>query len=276
MKISVVVCIKNEEKRIEECLRGIIANNPDEIIVVDGNSSDKSVEISMLYTDKVIVTNNSNLTRDRQIGINHASNDFIAMIDADHRLNDHDLQLLLNDLHSYNFDVVQSQLISFKNENWLNRAEEQMWELNHNHPGQRNMIGVAPAIYKKELFNRIGFDDSITKTIDDTDFIYRLSKLSDVKYGIGLTKIAQLHDPTFSSYIKKFKWYGVGDGEFCLKHPSRTFSMLFHLFIRYPFIYSLKSLLALKLFSFPYLILQGSVRGFWAIKTIFCYKFPLT
>ena len=36
-KISVVVCVKNEESRLEECLKRIKLNNPDEIIVVNGN-----------------------------------------------------------------------------------------------------------------------------------------------------------------------------------------------------------------------------------------------
>ncbi|NQW69749.1 MAG: glycosyltransferase family 2 protein [Betaproteobacteria bacterium] len=268
MAISVVVCIKNEEHRIEDCLRSILSNNPDEVIVIDGGSIDNSVELSRKFTDKVIVTSNSNLTRDRQIGISAARNDYIAMIDADHRLKENDLNSLLADLEIYKFDIVQSQLVSFRNSNWLNIAEEQMWELNHNHPGPRDMIGVAPAIYRKKLFELIEFDDTITKTIDDTDFAYRLSQLPDIKYGIGRTRIAQLHNPSFASYMRKFKWYGIGDGEFCIKHRNRTPSMLYHLLFRYPFVYSLKALFKLKLLAFPYLILQGFTRGYWAMKTI--------
>jgi len=268
MGISVVVCIKNEEKRIKDCLQSIITNNPDEIIVVDGGSNDKSVEISRRFTDKVIITSNSSLTRDRQIGIDAAIHKYIAMIDADHRLEQNDLESLLKDLKTYKFDIVQAQLVSFRNDSWLNKAEEQMWEINHNHPGPRDMIGVAPAIYKKDIFEIINFDDTITKTIDDTDFIYRLSQLPGISYGIGATKVAQLHNPLFASYMKKLKWYGIGDGEFCIKHPSRINSMLYHLFVRYPFVYSSKALIKMKIFAFPYLILQGFTRGFWAVKTI--------
>lgn|SRR5574344_1185908 len=266
--ISVVCCIKNEEKRIEECLKTIQKCNPFEIIIVDGNSSDKTVEICKKYTDKIINTKNSNLTKDRQIGINAAKSNYIAMIDADHRLQKDDLQNLLDDLKNYNFDIVQSQLKSFNNYNWLNKAEEQMWELNHNIPGEKTMIGVAPAIYKKEIFNKINFDDTITKTIDDTDFIYRLSLIPGVKYGIGTVKIAQIHDSDFKSYLKKFIWYGKGDGEFCIKHKNRCPSMLFHLFIRYPIIYSIKALLNFKFYAVFYLIFQGLVRGYNAVYTI--------
>lgn len=267
-KISVVVCVKNEEKRIKECLDCIILNEPDEIIVVVGDSDDKTAEIAKRYTNKVIITKNSNLPRDRQIGINMAKNEFIAMIDGDHRLLRDDLKSLLADLKKYRFDMVQSGIKAFHNNNWMNKAEEQMWELNDNIPGPSKMIGAAPSIYKKSLFEKIQFDDTITKTIDDTDFAYRLSLLKDVRYGIGDTLISQLHTASYHDYFKKFKWYGIGDGEFCIKHRERAFSMWFHLFVRYPVIYPIKAIFHGKFWAAPYCFIQGIVRGSWMIITI--------
>lgn len=268
IKISVVVCVLNEEKRIENCLKSILKNNPDEIILVDGGSKDKTVEIAKKYTNNIICNEKSNLTRDRQCGINAASNSYVALIDADHRLKKDDIKRLMFDMKKYNFDIVQSQLCSYRNNNWMNKAEEQMWDLNHNIAGPRDMMGVAPAIYKKSLFEKINFDDTITKTIDDTDFIYRLSLIPEIKYGIGDTKISQLHTGTCKSYIKKFKWYGIGDGEFCIKHKNRRNSMIYHLFIRYPIIYFWNAIGKGKLYAAPYVALQGWVRGFWCLKTM--------
>ncbi len=266
-KISVVVCVKNEEARLEECLKRVQMNEPDEIIVVDGDSSDRTVEIARRYTDKVIITQKSNLTRDRQIGLNAARNEYIAMIDGDHRLEKDDLDLLLKDLTDNRFAIVQSQLKSFSNMNWMNKGEEQMWDLFHNIPGPKKMIGVAPAMYRKSVFDRIQFDDRITKTIDDTDFIYRLSLLPDITYGIGNTKIAQLHTDAYKDYIKKFKWYGIGDGEFCIKHKNRALSMWFHLLIRYPLIYPVRAIAKKKFYAAGYCFLQGIVRAKWMIMT---------
>lgn len=178
-----------------------------------------------------------------------------------------DLERLLNDLLDNKFVIVQSQLKSFSNMNWMNRGEEQMWDLFHNIPGPKQMIGVAPAMYRKSIFERILFDDRITKTIDDTDFIYRLSRLPDVRYGIGNTKIAQLHTDAYRDYIKKFKWYGIGDGEFCIKHRNRAPSMWFHLLIRYPLIYPVRAILKGKIYAAGYCFLQGLIRARWMIVT---------
>ena len=55
-KVSVVVCAKNEEKRIVSCLKSISKNKVDEIILVDGNSSDNTVKLAKKFIDKVIIS----------------------------------------------------------------------------------------------------------------------------------------------------------------------------------------------------------------------------
>jgi glycosyltransferase involved in cell wall biosynthesis len=262
-KISVVVCTRNEESRIEDCLKGIKLNMPDEIIVVDGGSTDRTREIASKYTDVVIESKNSSLTRDRQIGIDKASNQLIAMIDSDHRLLEGDIQSLVNDLYDFDLDIVQSGLLSYKNHGFWDKAEEQTWFLVHNVPlGKRSMLGTAPAIYKKEVFAHVRFSDHITKSIDDTDFIYRLLKTTSYKVGIGRTRIRQFHFANFNTYMSKFLWYGKGDGEFCFKNPERTSRMLFHLLIRYPVLYPLRSIKKGYFNAAPFFFVQGLTRFF--------------
>ena len=90
-KISVVVCAKNEEDRIKDCLNSIQKNNIDEIILVDGNSTDNTSKIANQYECKVILSKSGSLTADRQIGIDNTRNNYVAMIDADHILNKNDI-----------------------------------------------------------------------------------------------------------------------------------------------------------------------------------------
>ncbi len=264
--ISVVVCVKNEAARISECLASIAAEKPYEIILVDGSSTDNTVEIARQFTDRVIVSAAGSLCADRQVGIDAASCALIAMVDADHRLPEGSLQSLAKDLEDYRLDIVQSQLRMFDNRGFWCKAEDEMWQLNHNHPGAKEMIGTAPAIYRKAVFDQVRFDPETTKTIDDTDFIYRLKRDTGFKIGIGKTVVLQKHFSTLGDYMKKFVWYGVGDGEFCVKHRERMPSMLFHLIVRYPFIYSAKACFQMKWRAGVYCFLQGLVRFYGATK----------
>lgn len=270
MKISVVVCVRNEETRLRDCLKSVFENSPDEVILVDGDSVDDTLKVAKEFaTLKIIKSKNSTLPRDRQIGIDASVNELVAMIDADHRLNSSDLKSLLDDLEKFNFDIVQSGLISYMNQGYWDSAENECWELIQNIPGQRSMIGVAPAIYRKQVFDLVRFDDHITSTIEDTDLSYRLSKYPDIRIGVGETKIRQYHFSNFKTYISKFLWYGKGDGEFCRKHPERAPSMIFHLLIRYPIIHTWSAICKGRPRAIPFLILQGYVRFIGLVKYFF-------
>ncbi len=268
-KISAVVCAKNEENRIINCLKSLKKNKVDEIILVDGNSNDLTVSLSKKFVNKIIISKKKSLTADRQIGINATKNNLVAMIDADHILYKNSIKKLVNDLYNFKLDMVQSQLISKKKNNFLNIAEQEVWDLTHNIPGVKKMIGTAPCIYKKKIFKFVKFDDKITKKIDDTDFMYRLFKLKKFRFGIGNTKIIQDHNANLSDYIKKFLWYGHGDGEFVKKNPERFFSILYHQLVRYCLIYPIKAIFKLKLKSIIFFVLIGLLRFIGMLKYLF-------
>ena len=52
-KISVIIITENEEENIKDCLESI--NWADEIIIVDSKSTDKTVEITKEYTEKIYI-----------------------------------------------------------------------------------------------------------------------------------------------------------------------------------------------------------------------------
>ena len=54
MKISVVVCVKNEEERLRDCLKSVYSNEPDEVILVDGDSTDKTLDVAREFPDIII------------------------------------------------------------------------------------------------------------------------------------------------------------------------------------------------------------------------------
>jgi glycosyltransferase involved in cell wall biosynthesis len=82
--ISVVVCTKNEEDYIEQCLKSLVTQEVvPEIIVVDGNSSDRTRQIAAQFTDKVLLDQGGGLSEARNIGWKAASSPIIGFCDAD-------------------------------------------------------------------------------------------------------------------------------------------------------------------------------------------------
>lgn len=87
-KISVAIAVFNEEKNIRKSLSSI-AGWVDEIVVVDGSSTDKTVEIAKKYKAKIIITDNPPIFHiNKQKAIDACSGDWILQLDADEVVSD--------------------------------------------------------------------------------------------------------------------------------------------------------------------------------------------
>ena len=85
-KISVVLATFNEEDNIADCLKSV-KSFADEIVIVDGSSKDRTVEIAHKYTDNITVTDNPPIFHiNKQKAIDKAKFEWILQMDADERI----------------------------------------------------------------------------------------------------------------------------------------------------------------------------------------------
>lgn len=85
MKVSVVIPAYNEEKHIGKCLESIAnqIEKPDEIIVVDNNCTDKTVEIAKKFNATIVREKKQGMIFARNAGFNAAQYEIIARTDSD-------------------------------------------------------------------------------------------------------------------------------------------------------------------------------------------------
>lgn len=87
-KISVVLAVFNEEKNLKACLTSA-KNCAGEIVVVDGGSTDRTLDIAREFNAKIILTSNpQNFHINKNKAIDAASEDWILQLDADEVLTD--------------------------------------------------------------------------------------------------------------------------------------------------------------------------------------------
>ncbi len=85
-KISVVLATYNEENNIADCLKSV-KDLADEIVIIDGSSSDATVEIAKSFGARVIITDNPKIFHiNKQKAINLATGDWVLQLDADERV----------------------------------------------------------------------------------------------------------------------------------------------------------------------------------------------
>ncbi len=83
MKLSVALATYNEEENIGRCLE-VVRQLADEIIVVDGSSTDRTVEIAKKYGAKVIVNDNPPIFHiNKQKALDACRGEWILQLDAD-------------------------------------------------------------------------------------------------------------------------------------------------------------------------------------------------
>lgn len=86
LTLTIVIPVYNEEHHLKACLDAIKAQTvaPDEVIVVDNNSTDKSVEIAKSYPFvRIIHEHEQGIVSTRNAGFNSAKCDIIGRVDAD-------------------------------------------------------------------------------------------------------------------------------------------------------------------------------------------------
>jgi glycosyltransferase involved in cell wall biosynthesis len=82
-KLSVAIATFNEEENIGRCLESV-KNLADEVVVVDGSSKDKTVQIAKKSGARVIVTTNKPMFHtNKNIAINSCRGEWILQLDAD-------------------------------------------------------------------------------------------------------------------------------------------------------------------------------------------------
>ena len=85
MTISIIIPAYNEEKFLPDTLKSIqnLIRKPDEVIIVDGGSTDNTAIIGKSFNTKVITVEHRGIGYARQKGLEKATCDIVAYTDAD-------------------------------------------------------------------------------------------------------------------------------------------------------------------------------------------------
>lgn len=114
--LSVVLATYNEEKNIEKCLQAI-KDIADEIVVLDGSSTDNTVELAKKHGARIIsTTNKPNFHINKQMAMNEAKGELVLQLDADEWPDD-ELKEFIKAIHN----LVTQKDYAGPNAWWLKR-----------------------------------------------------------------------------------------------------------------------------------------------------------
>ncbi len=108
MKISIIICVYNEEEKLPRCIDSVIAQTHSdwELWVIDDGSTDNTAKIVQQYAAQdhrihLHSQENQGLSSARKSGIRCAQGEYLAFIDADDYVGELYLEHLLETLHHF-------------------------------------------------------------------------------------------------------------------------------------------------------------------------------
>lgn len=192
--ISVIVPAFNVEKYIEQCITSILSQTYRnlELLIINDGSTDQTKFICENYERKdkrlkLISVKNNGVSSARNIGLKEAKGDYIFFVDSDDWIEPETLMDMKTSLEKSEFDCVMCSYNSYKNNNKIksnhitnnsNMVYTQKSIINAmcymNNPYENFDLGVIwGALYKKELINKIQFNENISIG-EDFEFKYKV------------------------------------------------------------------------------------------------------
>jgi len=205
LDVSVVVPVRNAEHLIDDCLSSIARSHPRETIVVDGMSTDRTVEIARSYCARLLSDEGKGLPAARLLGAEAAASPLVALIDADVVLGEGDLQRLVSEFRTGGYAALQAGLRSVSGGGYWGRAL-----VHHHRTGRsRHWFGLVATIFQRDALLRHGFDPRFLSG-EDIDLRWRLRQ-SDAKVDVSRTTVVE-HRFGDTWEFAKGQWLADGHG----------------------------------------------------------------
>lgn len=158
MKVSVILCVYNEEKFVSKAIESILNQTLAdlELIIVNDGSTDNTLNIINSYDDeriKVISQKNMGLGASRNRGLEMAQGEYLTFLDGDDWFSPTALEESYNKAKRENTDILIFQMINYDDD--------------------------TGRIYENDWFNLNSFDESFDERVfspeDTKDFLFDLS-----------------------------------------------------------------------------------------------------
>lgn len=213
-KVSAIITTKNSAKTLEKLLKSLKnqTHRNLETIVIDNNSSDRTVEIAKKYTQKVY-RKGPERSAQRNLAAEKSTGKYLLFLDSDMELTKRVVEDCVQTAQKFGFKllVIPERTIGEGLIPTVRRFEREMYM------GDLT-VEVARFFERSVFFEFGGYDPELTGP-EDYDLPYRISK----KYKIGRSNHYILHNEsglTLSRLLRKKYYYASRGALYASKHPE--------------------------------------------------------
>lgn len=174
MKISYLIAVRNKVSTIRHCLSSLMREGVDQVIVVDGYSTDgtskviDSFPVTHLYDE-----GKGNIPAARNWGLNMCTGEYVAVIDGDQWISAGFDRKLKRVLAAERYDAIICREIRVGSSVWAKAQQEERTESWVNRP---SWVWV-PRVYRLSFLLKVGGWNEKMLSFEDHDLWMRVRKL---------------------------------------------------------------------------------------------------
>jgi len=224
--VTVIVPVRNGEQTIQPLLESLqkldYDKNKVEVIVVDGNSTDRTQKIVKKYPVKLVIEKQKGLNLARNIGIKSGNGEIVAFTDSDCIVPSNWITKIVENFKDPKVSCVGGSTKSLDNDFVSQYADNSIVrlmplfrkreELDKVKPFFRHPAGCNMA-FRRKVTEEVGyFDEEIQYGFDEVEFVDRVCKAGYKMVLDPKVSVWHKHRSTFGDLLKQNFQYGKGSG----------------------------------------------------------------
>lgn len=219
-KLAVTVITFNEQENLQRCLDSVKKLNPGEIILVDSNSTDQTLQIARQFHCKIFIRKFDNFASQKNFSLDQVKSEWAFSVDADEVISDELSDEIKEAIRSDQFvayQIPRRNVIlgaEIKYSRWSPDKHIWLWKKNFGRwQGEvHEEVQVTGEI--GELINpKIHYQDqNISEFIISNKKYAKLMAAKMVKENVKFSIIRLIYDPAFEFIIRFIYKLGFLDG----------------------------------------------------------------
>ena len=206
---------------------------PIEIIVVDGGSTDGTIELVKKYPIRLIEESTSSIGYARNLGVKKVRGKIVFFLDSDCYCVSNWIESMLPHFDRDEIVGVAGRIVAWNPKSLLARYQAVLMETPDNHAPVRHAPNCNLALRKKAIMSAGGFDEGLDWS-EDLDLLHRLTSTHAIVIRENKALVYHRLPETYYEFFKKRTRAAISGGQIFAKYGmefgvprSLTYSALF-------------------------------------------------